>query len=55
MSKLDDLDKLFIAWAFLFQIILIIHFALRKRFFESYTVKSGWVSIPCAFQPRSSA
>ncbi len=41
--KLDNLDKLFIAWAFLFQIILIIHFALRKRFFESYTVKYGWI------------
>jgi hypothetical protein len=41
--KLDNLDKLFIAWAFLFQIILIAHFALRKRFFESYTVKYGWI------------
>jgi hypothetical protein len=41
--KLDNLEKLFIAWAFLFQIILIIHFALRKPFFESYTVKYGWI------------
>jgi hypothetical protein len=41
--KMDNLDRLFIAWAFLFQTILIIHFALRKPFFESYTVKYGWI------------
>ena len=43
MSDLDDLDILFIVWAFLFQVVLIVHFALRKRFFESYTVKMGWI------------
>ena len=43
MSKLDHLDKLFIVWAFLFQVILIVHFAVRKPFFESYTVKFGWI------------
>ena len=43
MTKLDNLDKLFIVWAFLFQIVLIIHFALRKPFFETYTVKFGWI------------
>ena len=43
MSDSDNLDKLFIAWAFLFQIVLIVHFALRKRFFESYTLKIGWI------------
>lgn len=43
MTKLDNLDKLFIIWAFLFQIALIVHFALRKPFFESYTVKFGWI------------
>lgn len=43
MSKLDNLDKLFIVWAFLFQIILIVHFALRKPFFDSYTVRFGWI------------
>jgi len=32
MSKLDNLDKLFVVWAFLFQIVLIVHFALRKPF-----------------------
>jgi len=49
---LDNLDKLFIIWAFFFQTVLIIHFAVRKRFFESYTVKYGWLvyalSIPAA-------
>ena len=43
MSKLDTLDKLFVVWAFLFQVVLIVHFALRKRFFESYTTKIGWI------------
>lgn len=42
-NSLDKLDKLFVIWAFLFQIILIVHFALRKPFFESYTVKYGWI------------
>ena len=39
---MDRLDKLFVVWAFLFQIVLIVHFALRKPFFESYTMKYGW-------------
>jgi hypothetical protein len=43
MSDLDNWDKLFIVWAFLFQVVLIVHFALRKRFFESYTIKVGWI------------
>jgi hypothetical protein len=43
MSGLDILDTLFVIWAFTFQIILIVHFALRKRFFESYTMKYGWL------------
>jgi len=43
MANLDNLDKLFIAWAFLFQILLIVHFAVRKLFFESYTLKYGWI------------
>lgn len=42
-DKLDKLDKLFVFWAFLFQILLIVHFALRKPFFESYTMKFGWI------------
>ena len=43
MSKLDNLDKLYIVWAFLFQVVLIVHYALRKPFFESYTLKFGWI------------
>jgi hypothetical protein len=43
VAKLDNLDKLFVFWAFLFQIVLIVHFALRKPFFESYTMKYGWI------------
>ena len=30
-------------WAFFFQIALIVHFAVRKRFFETYTLKFGWI------------
>jgi len=40
---MDNLDKLFVTWAFIFQIVLIGHFAVRKPFFESYTVKFGWI------------
>jgi len=43
MFGLDKRDTLFIVWAFFFQIVLIIHFAVRKQFFESYTVKFGWI------------
>jgi len=43
MFDLDNLDILFVIWAFFFQIVLIVHFALRKRFFESYTMKVGWI------------
>lgn len=49
---LDALDTLFVVWAFFFQIVLIAHFAVRKRWFESYTVKMGWLvyalSLPAA-------
>ena len=52
MPGLDRLDILFVAWAFFFQVALIIHYALRRRFFESYTLKIGWIiyalSIPAA-------
>jgi hypothetical protein len=43
MAKMDNLDKLFVVWAFVLQIVLIVHFAIRKTFFESYTVKYGWI------------
>jgi len=42
-SSLDKLDRLFIVWAFLFQVILIVHFAIRKPLMESYTEKFGWI------------
>jgi hypothetical protein len=42
-KNLDHLDKLFVVWAFLFQIVLIVHFAVRKPFFESYTKRFGWL------------
>jgi hypothetical protein len=52
MFGLDHLDTLFVVWAFFFQIVLIVHFALRKRNFENYTMKYGWLvyalSIPAA-------
>ena len=43
MSELDNLDRLFVIWAFFFQIVLIVHFALRRWFFESYTMRIGWI------------
>lgn len=43
LDKLDKLDRLFVLWAFLFQIVLIAHFALRRPFFEGYTLKWGWI------------
>jgi hypothetical protein len=43
MSGLDTMDRLFVGWAFAFQIILIVHFAVRRRFFESYTLRFGWL------------
>ena len=43
MFHLDNLEILFVVWALFFQIVHIVHFALRKRFFESYTIKIGWI------------
>ena len=43
MTGFDNLDILFIVWALFFQTVLVVHFAVRKRFFESYTLKFGWV------------
>ncbi len=43
MFGLDNLDILFVIWAFFLQIILIIHFAIRKPLFETYTKKFGWI------------
>lgn len=49
MMGLDQLDSLFVLWAFSLQIALIIHFAIRKPFFESYTVKYGWLVYALCF------
>ena len=49
MPGLDRLDTLFVVWAFTFQIVLIVHFALRKRLFESYTQKFGWIVYALCF------
>jgi len=43
LQNLNPMDFLFVLWAFFYQIVLIIHFAVRKRFFESYTLKYGWL------------
>jgi hypothetical protein len=43
MPRLDNLDRLFVGWAFFFQIALIIHFAFRRSLFEAYTLKYGWI------------
>ena len=57
--NVDNLDKLFVVWAFLLQIALIVHFAVRKHLFESYTVKFGWIvyalSTPAVYQYYSVA
>jgi len=49
MFGLDRLDTLFMIWAFSLQIILIIHFAIRKPLFESYTKKYGWIVYTLCF------
>ncbi len=49
MFGLDNLDTLFVVWAFSLQIILIIHFAIRKPLFESYTKKFGWIVYALCF------
>ena len=42
-AKLKPLDGLFVGWAFFLQTVLVVHFALRKPFFENYTLKYGWL------------
>ena len=39
----DNLEMLFVVWAFFFMLVHLVHFALRKRFFESYTLRVGWI------------
>jgi len=38
-----SLERLFVAWAFVFQVILIVHFSLRKWAFEGYIRRFGWI------------
>lgn len=51
MPALDDLETLFVFSAFFFQVILILHFALRKWAFD-LAMRYGWIvyalSIPAA-------
>jgi len=43
MRDLSRFETFFVAWAFLFQVVLIAHFALRKWAFEAYTWQYGWL------------
>jgi hypothetical protein len=49
---MNALEIVFVGTAFIFQIAVIIHFALRKWFFASYIMKFGWImyalSVPAA-------
>jgi hypothetical protein len=51
MFGLDHLEVLFVVIAFLFQIVLIVHFALRKWRFD-FVLRYGWIvyalSVPAA-------
>ena len=55
MQGLDSLEILFVVSAFLFQIVLIIHFALRKWHFD-LAMRYGWIvyalSVPAAKRPE---
>jgi hypothetical protein len=43
VSRLGNLKTLFVVWAFVFQVLLIVHFALRKWAFERFTFQYGWI------------
>jgi hypothetical protein len=43
VSRWDNPTRLFVVWAFAFQLTLIAHFALRKWAFERYTYRFGWI------------
>ncbi len=43
LAGADKFERLFVIWAFVLQILLIVHFAIRKPLFESYTLKFGWL------------
>jgi hypothetical protein len=41
--KMNTYECLFVVWSFLFQLVLIAHFALRKWFFDAYARRFGWL------------
>lgn len=43
MFGLDSFDTLFVLWAYFLEIVLVIHFAIRKPLYETYTQKWGWM------------
>jgi hypothetical protein len=43
MFGLDSFDTLFILWAYFLEIVLVVHFAIRKPLYETYTRKWGWM------------
>jgi hypothetical protein len=43
VSELDSYEVLYLGWALFFHVVLIVHFSLRKWFFDSYVMKYGWV------------
>jgi hypothetical protein len=43
MNNVDSLDILFVVWAFLFQVALIVHFSLRRWLFSAYIERYGWL------------
>ena len=49
MVSLDIFERLFVFWVFFFQTALIVHFAIRKPLFESYTQKIGWIVYALSF------
>jgi hypothetical protein len=52
LASVDELNLLFTAWVFFYLIVLIIHFSIRRVFFDSYTMRYGWwvylLGIPAA-------
>ena len=45
---MNNLEILFVVWVFAFQIVLIIHFAVRKQLFSTYTLHYGWLDYALA-------
>lgn len=43
MFGLESLKVLYVVWAFLFQVVLIVHFSLRKWAFDRYIRRFGWI------------